>query len=138
MNIVIVYDSSTGTTTQAAQAMEEQFTSQGHICQVQSVSEVDVALIDNADLLCVGSWVKGLFVIRQHPTEGIMQFINRLDDLEGKKTIVFCTYKVSPGSTLRQMTKALVGKGAQVVQQFKYRGPEINKQFAEFSTSLNQ
>ncbi len=137
MNVVIVYDSSTGTTAQAAKEMGQKLSEQGHQCQVYSLVEVDKAAIASTDLLCVGSWVKGLFVIRQHATEGIMQFIEQLDDLAGKKTVVFCTYKISPGSTLRQMAKALEAKGAQVVQQFKYRGPETNSKFASYAASLS-
>jgi hypothetical protein len=80
--------------------------------------------------------VKGLFIIRQHPTEGTMEFIDQLGNLTGKNAIVFCTYKLAIGSTLRQMAKALEGKGATVVEQFKYRGPEPINKFASFAKSL--
>ena len=80
--------------------------------------------------------MKGLFIIRQHPTEGTMQFIEQLGDLSGKNAIVFCTYKVAIGSTLRQMAQALEEKGATVVEQFKYRGPEPKNKFASFAASL--
>jgi flavodoxin len=112
--------------------MEEQ----GHQCRVQSVAQADPADVSEADLICVGTWVKGLFIIMQHPTEGSMQFIERLGNLTGKKVVVFCTYKLATGSTLPKMAKTLQGKGAKVVGQFKYRGPEPNSQFASFATSL--
>jgi hypothetical protein len=108
----------------------------GHQCWVQSVSQVDPANVSEADFICVGSWVKGLFIIRQHPTEGTMRFIEQLGNLEGKQTVVFCTYKLAVGSTLRQMAQALEGKGAKVVGQFKYRGPEPKNKFASFAKSL--
>jgi hypothetical protein len=92
--------------------------------------------VSEADLICIGSWVKGLFIILQHPTEGSMHFIERLGGLAGKKAVVFCTYKLAIGSTLSRMSKALEGKGAQVVGEFKYRGPEPNSQFASFTASL--
>ena len=92
--------------------------------------------MSEADLICVGSWVKGRFIIRQHPTEGTMRFIEQLGDISGKDVIVFCTYKLAIGSTLRQMAKALEGKGANVVRQFKYRGPEPKNAFASFARSL--
>jgi flavodoxin len=136
MNVVIVFDSSTGTTKKAAKEMGKLLSEQGHQCQVLPLYDADPASIAEADLLCVGSWVKGLFIIRQHPTEGIMQFIDRLDDLAGKKTVVFCTYKIAIGSTLHQMTKALEAKGGQVVAQFKYRGPETNSKFVSFAASF--
>ena len=136
MNITIVYDSSTGTTAKAAQTMGKTLEAHGHQCRVQSIALADPTDVSEADLICVGSWVKGLFIIRQHPTEGTMRFIERLGDLTGKNAIVFCTYKLAIGSTLRQMERALEGKGAKVVGQFKYRGPEPKKEFASFARSL--
>ncbi len=136
MNIAIVYDSSTGTTAKAAEAMGKTMEEQGHQCRVQSIAQADPTDVSEADLICVGSWVKGLFIILQHPTEGTMQFIERLGNLAGKRAVLFCTYKLATGSTLRQMSKALEGKGAKVEGQFKYRGPEPNSEFVSFVTSL--
>lgn len=136
MNIVIIYDSSTGTTAKAAEAMGKTFEEQGHTCRVQSVAKADPADVSEADLICVGSWVKGLFIIRQHPTEGMMRFIKQLRDLTGKNAVVFCTYKLAIGSTLHQMAKAMEEAGATVVEQLKYRGPEPNSKFASFAASL--
>ena len=137
MNIAIVYDSSTGTTAKAAEAMGKIMEAQGHQCQVRRVVEADPAGVSEADLICIGSWIKGLFIIRQHPTEGTMRFINQLENLEGKDAVVFCTYKLAIGSSLRQMASALEGKGAQVVGQFKYRGPDPDSKFASFTGSLS-
>ncbi len=136
MKIAIVYDSSTGTTAKAAETMGKILEEQGHQCRVQSVAQANSADVSETDLICVGSWVKGLFFIRQHPTEGTMRFIEKLGNLEGKQTVVFCTYKTAAGSSLRQMAKALEAKGANVVGQFKYRGPEPNREFALFAKSL--
>jgi flavodoxin len=133
---MIVYDSLTGTTAAAAKAMGKILEEQGHHCQVQSTSQADPAGALEVDLICIGSWVKGLFIIRQHPTEGTMWFIDQLNDLEGKNAVVFCTYKLATGSTLRKMAEALEGKGAKVVGQFKYRGPEPNSEFTSFAKSL--
>ncbi len=136
MNIAIVYDSSTGTTAKAAETMGKMMEKHGHQCRVQAVAQADPADVAEVDLICVGSWVKGLFIIRQHPTEGTMRFIEQLGNLEGKQTVVFCTYKTAVGSTLRQMARALEGKGAKVVGQFNYRGPKPNSKFASFAASL--
>lgn len=136
MEIAIVYDSSTGITERAAEAMGKTLEEHGHQCQVQSILEADPGSVSEADLICIGTWVKGLFIIGQHPTEGSMMFINRLESLQGKKAVVFCTYKIATGKSLPTMAEALEGKGAQVVGQFKYRGPEPNKKFASFAASL--
>ena len=136
MNIAIVYDSSTGTTAKAAEAMGKMMEAQGHQCQVQSVTQADPAEVSETDLICIGSWVKGLFIIRQHPTEETMRFIKQLGNLPGKNAVVFCTYKLAIGSTLRQMENALEGQGANVVGQFKYRGPDPDSKFTSFAASL--
>ena len=137
MNIAIVYDSDTGNTAKAAEAMGKTMEANGHQCRVQSISLADPTNVSEADLICVGSWVKGLFIIWQHPTEGTMRFIEQLGDLSGKKAVVFCTYTLAAGSTLRQMANALQQGGATVVEQFKYRGSEPNHRFASFANSLS-
>ena len=136
MNIAIVYDSSTGTTENAAKAMANMLEKSGHQCKVQSVVQADPDEVSQADLICIGSWVKGIFVIMQHPTEEPMRFIDRLGDLTGKKALVFCTYKLAVGPTLRRMAEGLEQKGAQVVAQFKYRGPMPDNEFTSFAASL--
>ncbi len=136
MNVTIVYDTSTGTTARAAEAMGKTMEEHGHQCQVLYIGQATPGSVSEADLICVGSWVKGLFIIMQHPTERSMQFIERLGNLEGKEAVVFCTYKLAVGSTLDKMAKALEGKGAKVVGQFKYRGPEPNSEFVSFVKSL--
>lgn len=131
MNIAVVYDSKTGTTAQAAERMGDLLSAQGHRCRVESITQADPSAVAQADLICVGGWVEGLFVILQHPTAELMQFIGRLGDLSGKQVIVFCTYKLAAGSALQQMARALERKGAEVLGQFKYRGPEPTREFSE-------
>ena len=65
-----------------------------------------------------------------------MHFIDRLGDLTGKKALVFCTYKLAVGPTLKRMAQGLEQKGAQVVAQFKYRGPVPGNEFTSFAVSL--
>lgn len=136
MNIIIVYDSQTGTTAKAAEAMGKTLTAQGHSCRVQTISDAKPEQVAEADLICVGSWVQGLFVVMQHPTAGMMNFIEKLPNLNGKRAVVFCTYKIATGSTLKKMTSALEQKGASVVGQFQYRGPEPDSRFTQFAASL--
>ena len=100
MQIAIVYDSSTGTTAKAAESMGKTFRDLGHECHVLDVRNAKPADVAQAELLCIGSWVQGLFVIRQHPTSRTMAFINGLGDLTGKQAVVFCTYKIAAGRTL--------------------------------------
>ena len=124
------------TVEQAAQAMGQTLQKHGHRCQVVSISAARQDQLLRADLICIGSWVKGWFILRQHPTAGIMNFLQRLDTLAGKDAIVFCTYKIAVGSTLRQMAHGLEAQGARVIAMFKFRGPEPDEKFNEFAATL--
>lgn len=136
MKIAIVYDSQTGTTKKAAERMGEMLEAKGHSVNVYSISKANPALVQTAELICLGSWTKGWFIIRQHPTAGIMNFIERLDNVVGKDLVVFCTYKIAIGSTLHQMAHGLERQGARVIGQYKFRGPEPNERFEAFANSL--
>ena len=136
MNIAITYDSKTGTTAKAAQAMGGILEEQGHQCQVQSITEADPTTVLESDLICIGTWVKGLFIIFQHPNPESFLFIHKLGDLSEKRVVVFCTYLLAAGSTLEQMVDFVESKGGKVVGQFKYRGPKPNAAFASFAKSL--
>lgn len=137
MEIAIVYDSSTGKTRQAAETMGTIFEGCGYHCKVQSAYDADPAEVAEADLILIGGWVRGFFIVRQHPSSGVLWFIDQLGNLAGKKVVVFCTYMLAAGSTLRQMAKPLEGKGAEIVEQFKFRGPEPDHAFAAFAESFN-
>ena len=136
MNVAIVYDSRTGTTASAAVAMAEELKSHGHECHVRSIAEADPTMCAQADLICVGSWTQGLFLFLQHPTKQAMRFIKRLGNLQGKKAVVFCTYKIATGSLLAHMAGPLQEKGAKVIGQFKFRGPKPGTEFASFVRTL--
>ena len=136
MNIAIVFESNTGTTATAAQAMGRELASLCHQCQVQSVAKADPAEVAKADLICIGAWVKGMFVVGQHPSEGALKFIDRLGNLAGKRAVVFCTYKIAAGSTLSQMGKALETQGAVVAAKFQFRGHCPDARFTKFVQAL--
>lgn len=129
MRIAIVYDSSTGKTKAAAEQMGEEARALGHECRVESIADADPAEVTNADAVCVGSWTKGLFVIRQHPTPATMSFIARLGALAGKPAAVFTTYSLAVGSTLKTMASALETRGATVTGTFKSKGPHAAPEF---------
>ena len=136
MNVAIVFDSKTGTTKAAAEAMAELARAAGHHCTVSSVQEADPATVSAADAICVGSWCKGLFFILQHATEETMGFIDGLDNLDGKPVAVFCTYKTAVGGMLPKMAARLEGRGAKVTGSFKSRGPIAAKGFGDWIKSL--
>jgi flavodoxin len=136
MNVAIVFDSKTGTTKAAAEAMAGLVREAGHECTVASVQDADPATVSAADAICVGSWCKGIYVVFQHATKETMAFIDRLGDLSGKPAAVFCTYKLAVGGMLSKMAVQLRNRGAAVTGQFKSRGPVPAGGFAAWVESL--
>ena len=136
MRVAIVFDSETGTTKAAAEAMAQLVRAAGHECTVGSVQDADPAAVSAADALCVGSWCKGLFVVFQHATEATIDFIDNLDALDGKPVAVFCTYKTAVGGMLSKMAARLESRGAKVTGSFKSRGPFAAAGFGDWIKSL--
>lgn len=136
MKIAIVYDTATGRTQAAAKAMAETLTEKGHECAVQSIYAADPAEVARADLICTGCWTHGLFVILQHPTKDWVHFMERFGDLSGKKLVLFCTYRLATGRTLKKMARVIEEKGGEVIGRFEFRGPEPNAAFTAFAAGL--
>ena len=136
MNVAIVFDSATGRTRAAAEAMAEAVRAAGHSCTVRSVDQADPATVNTADAICIGSWTEGLFVVLQHATKATMEFIDRLGPLDGKPAAVFCTYKLAIGGMLPKMARKLEERGADVTGLFKSRGPFAADGFADWVQSL--
>ena len=137
MRVAIVYDSSTGKTKAAAEQMGEVVRAAGHECSVDSIHTADPAAVSAADAICVGSWTKGLYVIRQGPTQATIDFIERLEPLEGKQVAVFTTYAIAVGKTLKKMASALEARGANVTGLFKSKGPSAATDFAPWLRRLD-
>jgi flavodoxin len=136
MKVAIVFDSKTGTTKAAAEAMAELVREAGHQCTVSSVQDADPTAVSAADAVCVGSWCQGLFFVLQHATTASMDFIDSLDELGGKPAAVFCTYKTAVGGMLPKMAAGLESRGADVTGSFKSRGPFAAEGFKDWVASL--
>lgn len=136
MNISIVYDSKTGITKQAAEAMANSLQGKGHQCAVAAVQAADPVALKRADMLLLGCWISGLFIILQKPSKPFRQFAGALPDLAGKKVALFCTYKLAVGSSLKKMAEAVSARGGRVAAEFKFRGPKPDAAFEEFAAKL--
>ncbi len=136
MKVAIVYDSRTGNTAAAADKLAERFRKRGDDVTLQKVDQADPVQSGWADLLCVGSWTQGLFVVGQRPTAATMAFIEKLPPMGAKRAVVFCSYAFRPGKTLDRMAHALEAKGAHVDARIAFRGREPAAGFDAFVGSL--
>ena len=114
MKAAILVESLTGNTWKAGERIaglmqQEHWTITG----LDRVRQPDHAALQDADLVIVGTWVHGLFVVGQAPWG--LGSIGKIPMIRGKKAAVFCTFALNPAKTLDKLTNAVIGRGADVL-----------------------
>ncbi len=128
MNACVVYFSRTGNTKRLAQAIAE--TAKAPIYDLASAPP---SVIANCDLLILGTPVEG-----SNPAKETSAFIETLPAVQGKKVILFCTYKVFGNErTMKKMEKTLESKGYKTVIKVSKKGMKPEKE-ADFSDIIAQ
>ena len=114
MKAVVLVESLTGNTRKAGELIARKL-QQEHvgITNVCAVRQPDYAAIQAADLVVVGTWVHGLFVVGQAPWGA--GALAKLPAMTGKRAVAFCTFALNPGKSLDVMTRILESRGAEVV-----------------------
>jgi hypothetical protein len=114
MKAAILVESLTGNTWKAGEFIAENLTQQGwSITGLSPVRRPDHSAIQAAELVLVGTWVHGLFVVGQAPWA--VGALGKLPAMRGKKAAVFTTFALNPGRSLDVMTRVIQGRGAEVV-----------------------
>jgi flavodoxin len=124
MKTCVLYVSHTGNTKRLAEALSELL--KAPLLNVTTASSSDVA---EFDLLVIGTPVIGF-----NPAPEVLSFVNSLPMVEGKKTVIFCTYAFAKGGTLRALGKKLAGKGYATIFGVGKRGVKPSK--ADFQDVL--
>jgi flavodoxin len=115
LHVAILFDSLTGNTRRAAELIGAGLAAEGHVVSVSSVAKVNLQAIGHADVIVLGSWVHGAFVVGQAPALEVRQRLTGvLPALSGKKALVFCTYALAAGKALQKMTEFATGLGLEV------------------------
>ena len=78
------------------------------------------------DMLIVGTPVNWL-----SPTVEIIHFLKSLPRGDGKKAILFCTYRVWRGTAFMKMSRELEGKGYEVVLRASKKNVTSRTNFAD-------
>jgi flavodoxin len=113
MKTVVIYESMTGTTAKAAAHIAAELRRNGHEATVFRAGTVDSAAVLAADLVFLGTWVKGHFVVRQKPAGA--KRLAQLPQLDGKRVVTFCTYALSPGTTMNKLDALVASLGGTAV-----------------------
>jgi hypothetical protein len=124
MKAIVIYESLTGKTRHAAQVIGSELTLRGVQTTVCNVTRVDLDALSAADVVLVGSWVDGVFVVGQKP--GRASRLRGLPAMGGKKAVVFCTFAINPGKTIDKMTAIVEARGAEVVGGMAIRRDDLD------------
>jgi flavodoxin len=112
MKVAVIYDSLTGNTKRAAHFIAEGFRAEGHEASVSPVNRIDLGAVGAADLVVLGSWVHGAFIVGQAPALELRQkFSGVLPSLEGKRCVTYCTYALTAPGVLDKMAKVAESVG---------------------------
>ena len=127
MKTCVLYISRTGNTKRLAEAISELL--EAPVFDVATIPDASVA--NDSDLLAIGTPVMGL-----RPTPEVQSFVKRLPEAHGKKVILFCTYAIRKGGTLKVLEKELAQKGYVTILSVSKRGLKPSK--ADFSDILDE
>ena len=120
----MIYESLTGNTRTAAEGLARGLTARGVATVACPITRIDYQALSQADLVVVGSWVDGLFVVGQRP--GRVGRIAQLPALAGKRAIVYLTYALHPGRALQKLSDTVAGRGAEVLGGVTIRRDRID------------
>jgi len=102
MKACVLYISCTGNAKRLAEAVSESL--KAPIFNIADAPAPSVT--QDFGLLVIGTPVMGL-----RPAPEVHSFVKRLPECADKKTILFCTYAIKQGGTLKVLEKELVQKG---------------------------
>ena len=125
MKACVIYFSRTGNTKSMAEAIS------GSI----KASAFDITscepVVEDFGMMIIGTPVEGL-----RPAKEILNFIEKMPEAKGKKTIIFCTYALWKARTLRTLANKLAKKGYDTILSVSKKGVKPNK--TDFSDILDQ
>ena len=135
MDAALLVESLTGNTWKAAELVGAKLQEAGWgITGLSKVRDPDHHSIQTADLVLVGTWTHGLFVVGQAPWGA--SALAALPAMQGKKAAVFCTFALNPAKTLDKMTTIIAGRGADVIGGFAMNRMKLDRNAEEFAARL--
>jgi flavodoxin len=137
MKVLVLYQSRSGHTRDAAEAIAQAARDLNHEVNFKSVIEVRKADIENADALFVGTWIQGFILFGVKPA-GAELWVPALPSLEGKPVGIFCTYAFNPRGSLRALGALLAARGATILGQRAFHRSRSRDGVAPFVQSVLQ
>ncbi len=135
MKAIVIYESLTGTTKEAGEAIARSLRSHGWLASTSPMSRIDLAELKSADVVIVGSWTDGIFFFGQKPAKE-SKLASMLPMIHGKKAAVFCTYAIDPGKTLPKLGSIVRRRGGDVVGGYAIHRKRVEEGAGEFTARL--
>ena len=130
MKAALLVESLTGNTWKAAELIAAKLQQERWgITGLSKVGDPDLASVQRADLVLVGTWTHGLFVVGQTPFA--LGNIANLPTMRGKQAACFLTFALNAGTSIDRLSKAVGQTGASVVG-----GLEIKRNHLDEHTDL--
>jgi hypothetical protein len=132
MDAVVLYESMTGNTRRAGELiaghLQQAGVSVGALCPLTAI---DLPALAKADLVVVGSWTDGIFVVGQRPRGAAR--LAHLPAMRGKRAVVYCTYALNPGKTIPKMQGLVATSGADVIGGLALHRRRLQAEAADFA-----
>lgn len=130
MKTALLVESLTGNTWKAAEMIADKLQQERwSITGLSKVVDPDLASIQDADLVLIGTWTHGLFVVGQSPWN--VGKIANLPTMRGKQAACFLTFALNAGRSIDKLSKAVGQTGARVVG-----GLEIKRNYLDLHTDV--
>jgi hypothetical protein len=135
MHAVVLYESLTGNTRRAGELIAGHLQGAGiTVGGVCPLTTIDLPALAKADLVVVGSWTDGIFVVGQRP-RGVAR-LGHLPAMQGKRAVVYCTYALNPGKTIPKMQDLVATSGADVIGGLALHRRRLQAETADFVNRL--
>lgn len=121
-----MYHSRKGTTKKFAEKIAEKLQKRNIEVDTKNIAETTNEDLANCDILYLGTWTNGLFLMNQKPDQLWVEFTAKLPEAENKKTVLFTTYTIRTGTMFRNMKKFITPKGYRVIGSMKSRNGKLN------------
>jgi glutamate synthase (NADPH/NADH) small chain len=115
--VLVVYESRGGRTARAARLVADQLRGTGAVVRTVPLSQAGLAELTDTDLLVIGTWIEGLVLARVRAARATRAWLANLPRLPGLRAATFCTFAVSPATSLAGIRQALEERGAVVVAE---------------------
>ena len=135
MKAALLVESLTGNTWRAAEMIGTNLQQEGwSITGLSRVRRPDLASIQEADIVLIGTWTHGLFFVGQAPWAAAD--IANMPVMRGKKAACFLTYALDAGKSLDRLSTAVEQTGAEVVGGLQIKRNHIEHHSEVFADRL--